>query len=166
MVLSVGEGSEREQCPFLCPSPTFQPTLLWDWKFVPPLQPPRYFTARGLEFLVFWSASPALPVWSATLPWVLSTHSTGLDEYLTPWLSELHAVWFSGSSGCVLFLNWLLPFFWLCEEAKNFYLHLHLGRNWNTKVFKCNYSTKVLTSPYSCITQIHWANIYARCQSS
>ena len=36
---------------------------------------------------------------------------------LTPWLSEFHTVWLSGSSGCFLFLNLLLCFFWLCEEA-------------------------------------------------
>ena len=36
---------------------------------------------------------------------------------LTPWLSDFHAVWFSGSSGCLLFLNFLLYFFWLCEKA-------------------------------------------------
>ena len=27
----------------------------------------------------------------------------------------------------VLFLNWLSSFFWLWEEGKYFYLHLHLG---------------------------------------
>ena len=47
---------------------------------------------------------------------------------LIPWLSEFHAVWFSGTSGSLLLLDWFLFFFWLCEEGKGFYLHLHLGR--------------------------------------
>ena len=47
---------------------------------------------------------------------------------LTAWLLDFHTVWFSGSSGCVLFLNLLLSFFWLCKEAKCVYLHLHLGQ--------------------------------------
>ena len=38
---------------------------------------------------------------------------------------------FSGSSGCSLFLNWLLFFFWLCEEVKYFCLCLHPG--WNSR---------------------------------
>ena len=46
---------------------------------------------------------------------------------LTPWLSDFHTVWFSGSSGGFLFLNLLLSF-WLCKEAKCIYLCLHLGR--------------------------------------
>ena len=31
-------------------------------------------------------------------------------------------IWFdfSGSSGCFLFLNWLLSFFWLCDEVKHY----------------------------------------------
>ena len=53
---------------------------------------------------------------------------TGLDEcFLTPWLLDFHTVWFSGSSGCFLFLN-LLSVFWLCKEARCIYLLLHLGR--------------------------------------
>ena len=47
---------------------------------------------------------------------------------VTPWLSDFHTVRFSGSSGCFLFLNWLLSFFWLCEEANHIYLGLHLGQ--------------------------------------
>ena len=47
---------------------------------------------------------------------------------LTPWLWDFHAVRFSVSSGCFLFLNLLLSFFWLCEEAQCVYLRLHLGR--------------------------------------
>ena len=46
---------------------------------------------------------------------------------LTPWLSDFHTVQFSVSS-CFLFLNLLLSFFQLCEEAQCVYLCLHLGR--------------------------------------
>ena len=51
---------------------------------------------------------------------------------LCPWRSDLHRVRFSVSSGCFLFLNLLLSFFWLCKEAKCVYLHLHLG--WKSRV--------------------------------
>ena len=61
---------------------------------------------------------PVLPVW---LVW--------LTVSLIPWLLEFHAVWFFGTSGCSLISVWLLSFFWLCEEAKGFYLPLHLGLN-------------------------------------
>ena len=47
---------------------------------------------------------------------------------LTPWLSDLHIVQFSGSSGCFLCLNLLFSFFWLCEEAQCIYLCLLLGQ--------------------------------------
>ena len=47
---------------------------------------------------------PLLPVWMNV-------------SSFTPLLSDLHTVQFSGSSGCFLFLNWLLSFFWLYEEA-------------------------------------------------
>ena len=49
-----------------------------------------------------------------------------MNASLIPWLPDFHAVQFSGSSGCFLFLNGLLSFFWLCEEAKHIYLRLHL----------------------------------------
>ena len=70
----------------------------------------------------FLSSPPQLPA---------STPPTSLGECrsLTPWLSDIHAVSFSGSSGCFLFLNWLLSFFWLCEEVKCLYLCLYLGQN-------------------------------------
>ena len=47
---------------------------------------------------------------------------------LTPWLPYFHTVQFSVSYGYFLFLNLLLSFFWLCEEAQYVYLHLHLGQ--------------------------------------
>ena len=52
-----------------------------------------------------------------------------MNVSLTPSLSKFHAVRLSGSSGCLLFLNWLLSFFWLYEEAKLFHQCLHLGHN-------------------------------------
>ena len=47
---------------------------------------------------------------------------------LTPWLLDFHTVRFPSSSGYFLFLNLLLSFFWLYEEAKCIYLCLHLGQ--------------------------------------
>ena len=53
---------------------------------------------------------PLLPVWMNV-------------SSLTPWLSDFHRVQFYGNSYCFLFLNFLLPFFWLWEEAECIYLH-------------------------------------------
>ena len=52
---------------------------------------------------------------------------------LNPWLSNFHTVWFFVSSGCFLFLNLPLSFFWLCKEAHCVYLHLH--RSWHKHLF-------------------------------
>ena len=52
---------------------------------------------------------PLLPVW-------MNVSSLSL------WLSDFHTVRFSVSSGCFLFLNLLLSFFWLCKEALSVYL--------------------------------------------
>ena len=65
---------------------------------------------------------PLLPVWMNV-------------SSLTPWLSDLHTVRFSVSSGCFLFLNCCCPFFWLWEEAQCVYLRLHLGRKYPTISF-------------------------------
>ena len=55
-------------------------------------------------------------------------------SFLTPWLSDLHAVWFSISSGCFLFLN-LLSFIWLYEEQSVcIYLCLHLAQKFRLPV--------------------------------
>ena len=62
---------------------------------------------------------PLLPVWMNI-------------SSLTPWLLDFHIVQFSVSSGCFLFLNLLLSFFWLCKEAQCVYLGLHLG--WKSKL--------------------------------
>ena len=65
---------------------------------------------------------------AACLP-SLSLLPIWVNVSLTPWFSEFHAVWFSGTSGCLLFVNWLLSFLWLFEKVKYFYLCLHLGQN-------------------------------------
>ena len=57
---------------------------------------------------------PLLPVW-------MNVSSSTLG------MSVFHTVQFSVSSGCCLFLNFLLSFFWLCEEAQCIYLCFHLG---------------------------------------
>ena len=77
-----------------------------------------------------WSASchlatcplcPGCPSWPLLPVWMKIS-------CLTPWLLDFHTVQFSGSSGYFLFLNLLLSFFWLYEEAKCIYQCLHLGR--------------------------------------
>ena len=83
------------------------------------------------------------PMWPAALPHVLSARlpiclsppllPVWMNVSLTLWLSEFHAVWFSGTSGCFLFLNSLLSFFWLCEKAKRFCLCLHLS--WDSSIY-------------------------------
>ena len=74
-----------------------------------------------------WSASHCLtlPILQLPLSALLSVWMNVSSS--TPWLSDFHTVQFSGSSGCFLFLNLLLSFFWLCKEAKCIYLRLHLG---------------------------------------
>ena len=58
---------------------------------------------------------PLLPVWMNV-------------SSLTPWLLDFHEVQFSVNSGCFLYSNLLLSFFWLCEEAQCVYVHVHLGQ--------------------------------------
>ena len=70
----------------------------------------------------------------------------------TPWLSDFHTVQFSGSSGCFSFLNLLLSFFWLCEEAQCVHLHLHLVQKSNLS-FKVQNSV-VSTTSKNCATII------------
>ena len=80
------------------------------------------------------AASPAPP--ATALPQVLSiwlpisTPPPGLDEcfFFNSLVVGFHTVQLSVSSGCFLFLNLLLSFLWLCEEAQYVYLCLHLGQ--------------------------------------
>ena len=129
----------------LCGS--LQWTLLWGWDFLPPLQFPQVFSARGFEalfpcsgtldcavylasqllLLVYRQANvgpPSLPV--AALLCVLSTPAAHLPllpvwmnvSSLTPWMSDFHTVWFYGSSGCFLLLNCCCPSFG-CARRKS-----------------------------------------------
>ena len=78
------------------------------------------------------------PCRESSPPWLpVSAPPTGLDEYFffNPWLSDFHTVHFSVSSGCFFFFKLLLPFFWLCKEAKCVYLHLHLGQKSSARNF-------------------------------
>ena len=90
------------------------------------------------------------PMWSATLPlWLF-----WLILSLIPWLSRFHAVWFSGASGCLLILDWLLSSFWLYEEAKGFYLHLHLGQNFG------KFTQKGKKKAFSIVDFLKYRDIY------
>ena len=65
------------------------------------------------------SFPPQLPV---------STPPASLNEcfFFNSLVVRLYIVWFSGSSGYILFLNLALSF-WLCKAAQCIYLRLHLG---------------------------------------
>ena len=65
---------------------------------------------------------PLLPVWMNA-------------SSLTPWVLDFHTIRFSGSSGCLLFLN-LLFYFWLCEEAQCIYLCFHYGQKLRHNYFE------------------------------
>ena len=78
------------------------------------------------------SSLPLLPVW--------------INVSLTPWLSHFYTVRYSGRSGCFLFLNWLLSFFWLCEEAKCIHLHVHLGQKYSCVTSTLSFFPPLLTS--------------------
>ena len=70
----------------------------------------------------------ALPrVLSTQLP--ISAPPTSLEEcfFFNSFVVGLHTVPLSVSSGCCLFLNLLLSFFWLCKEAQCVYVRHHLG---------------------------------------
>ena len=78
-----------------------------------------------------------------------------LTVSLILWLLECHAVWFSGTSGCLLILDWWLSSFWLCIEVKGFYLRLHLGRNSAFLHTLCRQNSIVLTDwKYRCRCEI------------
>ena len=187
VVLSVREGSEREQCclfdshllpvislascKWLAPYQIFP--LCWflgEWAYVHPRTPlaaptdsterlavcspaastTDFYSQRFWGF-IFWqstllpsSSSQFLSTHECGTTWSTSHHFTACSlcpsclslplvpvwmnvSSLTPWLSDFHTVWFSGSSACFLFLTLLLSFH-LCKEAQCVYLHLHLGQ--------------------------------------
>ena len=77
-----------------------------------------------------WSSSCCLamcPLHSSCPPPPLLLVGINVSS-LTPWLSDFHIVWFSGSSGYFLFLNLLSSCFWLCKEQNVSTYSLHLGR--------------------------------------
>ena len=98
---------------------------------------PQLFSPACPHMNVGLSGQPAShwPLWFAifschtsSLPLSLPFLPVWMNISLTPWLSDFHAVWFSGRSVFFFFSrNWLLSFFWLCKEAKLLYLCLHLG---------------------------------------
>ena len=138
----------------LGPCGSLQQTLLWGLEFLLLPQPPQVFSVRGFEalsprigtlgctvclapqsfFLMYPHTSVGPPSLPATaLPHILSTPPPPLlpvcmnDSSLSPWLSDFHTVWFSGSSGWFLFLNLFLPFFWLCEGGT---VYLSMPPSW------------------------------------
>ena len=78
-----------------------------------PIQSSSHCLATAHPFCPGCPSRPLLAIW--------------MNVSSTPWLLDFHTVQFSGSSG-YLFLNLLLSFFRVCEEAKCIYLHLHLSR--------------------------------------
>ena len=78
--------------------------------------------------------SPALlQVLSAWLP--ISAPPTSLDEcFFISLVVRIPCSLIFWQFWLVLFLNWLLHFFWLCEKVKHFYLYYNLGWN-NQRLF-------------------------------
>ena len=70
-----------------------------------------------------YQSLPVLPVWMNV-------------SSLTSWLQDFNTVGFSDRSGCFSFLNLLLSFFLLYEEAKCIYLCLHLGQTDIKNIFE------------------------------
>ena len=123
----------------LGPCGSLQWTLLWGWESLPLCNPYRFLWPEVLRLCfpmlepwVVWSllllsysswssAHKSGTTWSATtslLPVLsalaaVSAPSTSLNEcfFFKSWLSDFHTVWFSGSSGYFVFLNFLLSFF-------------------------------------------------------
>ena len=83
---------------------------------------------------------PLLPVWMNVFS-------------LTPWLWDFHTVRFSVSSGCFLFLNLLLTFFWLCEGAQCVYLRPNLGQK--SKINHLKVSNSMVFSAFSALCNHH-----------
>ena len=80
------------------------------------------------QFLPWPPVCQPLPCHASSPPWLpISATLTSLDQCFSFNFLDFHTVWLSDSSGCFWFLNWWLSFFWLCKEAKDIYLHLHLA---------------------------------------
>ena len=139
--------------------PTLEPWIVWSAllppgssQFIsthsnmgPPGPPPTILPTPVLqpwsccEYSPSSCSSPSLPpVW-------MNVYS------LTPWLSDFYIVRFSVSSGCFLFLNLLLSFFWFCKEAQCIYLCLHHG--W--KLGRASYRLPTLHRPWTLISDLN-----------
>ena len=105
----------------LLPSCSSQFICTWMWNRPVCKTPPRLSASCCLAV----SPPPSCPSLSLLPVWMNVSS-------LTPWLSDFHTVLFSVSSGCFLFLNLLLSFFWLCEEAQCVYLCFHLV--WKSRI--------------------------------
>ena len=101
-----------------CHSP--QPALSFSFPLSQPLP-------RSLASLLQLAPSP----WSATSLWVLSICC--LFSLVVLLDCFFNSVVVGAPCSLIFWHFWFIDFrlssFWLCEEAKGFYLHLHLGRN-------------------------------------
>ena len=141
----------------LGPCGSLQGILLWGWEFLLLLpQPAQVFSIRGLRLyfpaLEPWVAGSASCSLACPIPrsasslgppavallWVLSAPPTGLNECFF-FISFVLGLPYS-SIFCQFWLFFvcklLLSSFWLCEEAQDVYLHLHLGRKPQPMYFK------------------------------
>ena len=128
-------------------SPTLVTTIVHSqlWVSVSPLASPTHLVPCFTTVFLSWPALSAnLPIW---LFWLIFS--------LIPWLLEFHAAWFSGTSGCLLILHWLLSSFRLCEEVKGLYLRLHLGQN-----------SDFFLSYYLCEIQIWACSVFSYAKSN
>ena len=148
----------------LGPCGSLQWSLLWGWECPHLPQPPQVSVTRGFEAYFPLEHGVVRSVSSPVVPPSLSACKFGTAQStscrlamsplcfgcpflallqvwinvssLTPWLSDFHTVWFSGSSGYFfLFLNLLLSFFWL-------WVYLPMSLSWpevlQTPIFKSN----------------------------
>ena len=87
----------------------------------PPVVLPSLSACKcGTAPFAFAKPGPPALLWVFTAWPPVSAPSTGLDEcfFFNSLVSDFHIVQFFGSSGCCLFLNLLLSFLWLYEEAQ------------------------------------------------
>ena len=109
-------------------SSRFIPTQMWDHLLHQPL-PGHLTLSDSCSFAVHplhpGCLSPfLLPVWMNV-------------SSLNPWLLDFHIIRFSGSSGCFLFLNLLLSFFWLCKETQCIYTSIFAGSHFKFYYQRC-----------------------------
>ena len=141
----------------LGPCGSLQQTLLWGWEFPLLLQTPQVFIARSIEalfpctgtlgcavfltphlfLLVYPHANvgpPSQPV-TPSQSFLSAPATSLLPSYQSGWMFLLQVLGVRFPYSLMLgqfwlfflFLNWLLSFFWLCEEVKHIYLLLQIG---------------------------------------